>query len=133
MQVGDRIHLYINTNLRTSFRTQPNISWEERCLKDPKKGIVLKKFEGFVLKVLEEGSRLDKREIEKYCQGRSELEESFRFNNRYRGIRVIVEFPKLLSGKFRLLSKDNFCDEKTRYDGYARHIPNSMQFIREDL
>jgi len=137
MQVGDRIYLYRNINLKFKI---PVGKWANNktagsCFKDPSKGIVHQKTEGIVRRVVPDGEELNEKEIDDYTRGNKIMEQSFNFANSSGGVRVVVEFkyPHRKDKRlFRMLTEHKFEAGPKTMNGYARRIPNSIHFITEN-
>jgi len=131
MQVGNKIYLFRNVNLK--FKIPIRNGKLGSSLKDPSKGIVHSRLEGEIVRILQDGEVLSHQEIMDYCNGNRLMEKSFDFNNRTAGERIVAKFPQSRVGRFRMLSEHKFNANDKTMTGYARCVPNSIHFIREDL
>jgi len=134
MYVGCQVDHYRNINLKWSI---PKTYWArnmkpEHALKDPEKGIVLKKFKGQLVRILEDGEELTYDEIEQYSNNNHIMVKSFELGSKKKGLRVVVEFPENRIGRYKIFHQ-NMWEKRSKDNimGYVEIIPNSIRFIKE--
>lgn len=133
MQIGSKINLFRNVNLKKIKYPLPKGMKGADFLEDPSKGNVFTKREGVIVKIYQVGDVISESDISRYSRGNTFIRRSFEMHRSTKSVRVVAEFFGEPRYKYRIISEFKFKkNSKNNMFGYAEVLPNSVQFILEN-